>query len=238
MRTTIKHEICRVKRELIPTTDGSHTVAIPDMQVTYHSHHGAIRESLHVFIGAGLLPALELFPKEIAILEMGWGTGLNGLLTCQHMASLPAIVHYHTLEQFPLEPEITAALNYCEQLNAPELQPVFEQMHAASWNEEVHITEKFYLQKIRTGLLSFRPMRLYNLIYFDAFAPTAQPELWTQEVFEKLFSALVPGGILVTYCSKGVVRRAMQAAGFTVEKLAGPPGKREMVRATAGGSIS
>jgi tRNA U34 5-methylaminomethyl-2-thiouridine-forming methyltransferase MnmC len=231
MRTRIKHEICGVKRELVPTTDGSHTVAIPEMQVTYHSHHGAIRESMHVFIGAGLQPALDTFPGELSILEMGWGTGLNGLLTFQYATALPNEIHYHSLEQYPLEPEIVAALNYCDQLQAPELQPAFEQMHGCAWNEEVKISERFFLQKIKTDLLSFQPVRRYHVIYFDAFAPTAQPELWTQEVFEKLFAALHPGGLLVTYCSKGVVRRAMQAAGFTVEKIPGPPGKREMVRA-------
>lgn len=220
-----------MKRELVPTTDGSHTVAIPEMQVTYHSHHGAIRESMHVFIGAGLQPALVKFTGELSILEMGWGTGLNGLLTFQHTASLPNEIHYHSLEQYPLEPEIIAALNYCEQLSSPDLQPAFEQMHGCTWNEDVQISDRFFLQKIKTDLLSFQPVRRYHVIYFDAFAPTAQPELWTQEVFEKLFAAMHPDGLLVTYCSKGVVRRAMQAAGFTVEKLAGPPGKREMVRA-------
>ncbi len=221
-----------MKRELVPTTDGSHTVAIPAMQVTYHSHHGAIRESMHVFIGAGLQPALEISNEELSILEMGWGTGLNGLLTFRHTAALPNEIHYHSLEQYPLEPEIITALNYCEQLGEPQLQQVFEQMHTSPWNEEVKITDHFFLQKIKTDLLSFQPVRSYHVIYFDAFAPTAQPELWTQEVFEKLFAAMHPGGILVTYCSKGIVRRAMQAAGFTVEKIPGPPGKREMVRAT------
>lgn len=202
-----------MKRELQLTADGSHTIAIPDMNVTYHSTHGAIRESMHVFIQAGL-QALQL--PAVRIFEMGFGTGLNALLTMQH-ADIP--VYYYAVEQYPLTAEEVEGLSYGNEL------------HAYPWNEDVKINERFTLYKAHTSLLSVQPEQEFDLIYYDAFAPGAQPELWTTEVFEKLYGLLAKGGILVTYCSKGDVRRAMQAAGFKVEKLAGPPGKREMLRA-------
>lgn len=202
-----------MKRELQLTADGSHTIAIPDMNVTYHSTHGAIRESMHVFIQAGL-QALQL--PAVRIFEMGFGTGLNALLTMQH-ADIP--VYYYAVEQYPLTAEEVEGLSYGNEL------------HAYPWDEDVEINERFTLHKAHVSLLSVQPEQEFDLIYYDAFAPGAQPELWTREVFEKLYGMLAAGGILVTYCSKGDVRRAMLAAGFKVEKLAGPPGKREMLRA-------
>lgn len=202
-----------MKRELQLTADGSHTIAIPDMNVTYHSTHGAIQESMHVFIQAGL-QALQL--PAVRIFEMGFGTGLNALLTMQH-ADIP--VYYYAVEQYPLTAEEVEGLSYGNEL------------HAYPWNEDVKMNEQFTLHKAHVSLLSVQPEQEFDLIYYDAFAPGAQPELWTREVFEKLYGMLAAGGILVTYCSKGDVRRAMLAAGFKVEKLAGPPGKREMLRA-------
>lgn len=203
-----------MKRELLVTADGSHTIAIPDMNVTYHSTHGAIQESMHVFIHAGLqaiqAPAIRIF-------EMGFGTGLNALLTLQY-ATTP--VYYYAVEQFPLTAQEIEGLNYGTDL------------HQYPWNKDVKISEKFTLHKAHASLLDVSPVvQPFHLIYYDAFAPASQPELWSVAVFEKLYSLLEPGGMLVTYCSKGDVRRAMLAAGFNVEKLAGPPGKREMLRA-------
>lgn len=220
-----------MQRQPLITKDGSHTIAVPEMNVTYHSHHGAIRESIHVFIKAGLLPLVNLQHPTIKILEMGFGTGLNALLTLAEAERLQQPVHYSAIELFPLQPEEVVSLNYCEQLNRKDLQPVFEQFHVCDWEKDVSITPPFTLKKIRTDLINLSMDQPVNLIYFDAFAPAAQPELWTREVFEKLFSIMLPGGVLVTYCSKGDVRRAMQAAGLIVEKIPGPPGKREMVRA-------
>lgn len=220
-----------MERQVIATADGSSTISIPEMKVTYHSTHGAIRESLHVFIEAGLKYALPGKPS-VSILEMGFGTGLNALLTLMEAQHKP--VHYTAIELYPLEPEQINALNYCQQLNYMELQPIFEQLHKADWEKEITITNDFTLWKSGTNLLAFempQPGQFFDIIYFDAFAPSAQPELWTSSVFEKLFAMLSPGGFLVTYCSKGDVRRAMHSAGFKVEKLPGPPGKREMVRA-------
>ncbi|WP_440134473.1 tRNA (5-methylaminomethyl-2-thiouridine)(34)-methyltransferase MnmD [Chitinophaga sancti] len=202
-----------MKRELQLTDDGSHTISIPEMQVTYHSTHGAIQESMHVFIQAGL-QALQL--PAIRIFEMGFGTGLNALLTMQH-ATTP--VYYYAVEQYPLTAAEVEGLSYGNEL------------HGYAWNVDVQINEWFTLHKAHASLLDVQPAQAFDLIYYDAFAPATQPELWTKEVFEKLYGLLDPGGILVTYCSKGDVRRAMLAAGFGVEKLAGPPGKREMLRA-------
>lgn len=218
-------------REIILTKDGSHSVSIPEMNVTYHSLHGAMQESLHVFIHAGLHYIKDIFPAgPIHILEIGLGTGLNALLTLQEAASLQRPVHYTSLELFPLEKEQALQLNYADQ---PGFQEYFASLHTSNWEEDVQLSPFFTLHKKGINLLDFSSAPDFHLIYFDAFAPTAQPELWTKEVFEKLREALLPSGALVTYCSKSIVRRAMQAAGFKVEKIPGPRGKREMVRAVS-----
>lgn len=201
------------------------------MNVTYHSQHGAIQESMHVFIHAGLEPIVNLQLPIIKILEMGFGTGLNALLTLIEAEKLHQKIEYTTLELYPIEEEKVMSLNYCKQLNRQDLQTVFSQLHQCEWEKDVAITPFFTLKKNRTNLINLSTYQLFNLVYFDAFAPNAQPELWTQQVFEKIITMMEPGGMLVTYCSKGEVRRAMQAAGFIVEKIPGPPGKREMVRA-------
>jgi tRNA U34 5-methylaminomethyl-2-thiouridine-forming methyltransferase MnmC len=227
-----------MQRHIILTKDGSHTVAVPAIDATYHSVHGAVQESVHIFIEAGLK---SIRPFETAgrvrIFEMGFGTGLNALLTFIEAGKMQYPVHYTALELFPLEKEEAALLNYCDQLGRNDLQPVFEQLHACEWEKEITITNYFTLQKRQTDLLNLVYRQAlkpepFHLIYFDAFAPAAQPELWTKDVFEKLYTAVLPGGILVTYCSKSDVRRAMQAAGFSIEKIPGPPGKREILRAT------
>jgi tRNA U34 5-methylaminomethyl-2-thiouridine-forming methyltransferase MnmC len=221
-----------MQRQLIVTKDGSHTIAIPEINVTYHSHHGAIQESQHVFIEAGLnfwLNATQ--KKDISIFEMGLGTGLNALLSLIEAGKNNLSIHYTTVELFPLQPGEINLLNYCEQLQRKDLQSLFEQLHGAEWEKDIPVTPYFTIRKIKTDLANLSIDQSVNLIYYDAFAPAAQPELWTRDIFQKLFSLLEPGGVLVTYCSKGDVRRAMQAAGFTIEKIPGPPGKREMVRA-------
>lgn len=235
-----------MEREIIPTADGSVTVAVKGADITYHSVHGAIRESQHVFIEAGYRHWLASAGQPAAglrILEMGFGTGLNALLTLieSQERQLPAV--YETIEAYPLEAGLLPQLNYCRQLNRPELQPLFEQLHSLPWNREIAVTPFFTLHKHAMQLAAFFQLAEkyrqppasasgpFHLIYFDAFDPNAQPELWTTEIFRQLFRLLHPGGLLTTYCSKGAVRRAMQAAGFIVEKIPGPPGKREIVRA-------
>ncbi|MEO8404637.1 MAG: tRNA (5-methylaminomethyl-2-thiouridine)(34)-methyltransferase MnmD [Chitinophagaceae bacterium] len=218
-------------REIILTEDGSHTVSVPEMNVTYHSVHGAIQESMHVFIDAGFRQFSD--QAELRIFEMGFGTGLNALLTLIEAEKTKQQIDYTSIELFPLQAKEIGKLNYCGQLNCKDLEPVFTQLHQCDWEKEIQITEHFTLQKLNTSLSAFNPSTLqpFHLIYYDAFAPSAQPELWTTEIFEKLYNLLNNKGALVTYCSKGGVRRAMKAAGFAIEKIPGPPYKREMVRA-------
>jgi tRNA U34 5-methylaminomethyl-2-thiouridine-forming methyltransferase MnmC len=219
-------------RQPIITKDGSNTISIPEMNVTYHSHHGAIQESMHVFITAGLKYAADILEmQDIFIFEMGFGTGLNALLSLIEAEKGQRKIHYTAIELFPLQEDEIASLNYCEQLQREDLKPVFQQLQQCEWEKNISITPFFTLKKIRTDLFDLAAYQSFNLVYYDAFAPSAQPQLWTKEVFEKLYNMLLPGGILVTYCSKSDVRRAMLAAGFIVEKIHGPRGKREMVRA-------
>lgn len=159
---------------------------------------------------------------------MGFGTGLNAFLTAIEALKNNILVYYTAIETSPLFLEEVADLNYRESLGHVSL---FHELHKANWNDTIKINDHFMLEKMRVDLRDYTAGQPYHLIYYDAFAPSAQPELWTKEVFEKLYDVLYANGILVTYCSKGDVRRAMQAAGFTVKKLPGPPGKREMLRA-------
>jgi tRNA U34 5-methylaminomethyl-2-thiouridine-forming methyltransferase MnmC len=214
-----------MKRIVELTADGSPTISIPDMKVTYHSKHGAVQESLHVFINSGLNSILEKFPKDvISVFEMGFGTGLNALLTMQVAEQRKTNIYYSAVEKFPLVKEEYEQLDYGAKAELMKL-------HETGWETDVELTELFTLHKTQCALAEVKTTRKFHLIYFDAFAPSAQPELWTKEIFELMYSLLVDEGILVTYCSKGDVRRAMLAAGFKVEKLQGPPGKREMLRA-------
>lgn len=220
-----------MERYIQTTSDGSQTVAVPELQVTYHSIHGAIQESRHVFIEAGLKLLLKQH-KIIYIFEMGFGTGLNALLSLQQALQNNQKIFYYAVELFPLQSFEYQTLNYAEQLKNDSLQSYFLQMHECEWEKDIIIHPPFTLHKTNQSLLNFSTTQLFTLIYFDAFAPQAQPELWTKQVFEQMFQLLQKKGVLVTYCSKGDVRRAMLAAGFAVEKLKGPPGKREMIRAT------
>jgi tRNA U34 5-methylaminomethyl-2-thiouridine-forming methyltransferase MnmC len=221
-----------MKKEIIVTKDGSHSICIPELNVTYHSIHGAIQESKHVFIEAGLNYLLNQFANErIYILEVGFGTGLNALLTAIKVEESETNIYYVALEPFPIRIKEVNALNYCEQLKRKDLQEDFRKMHKCEWNKSLAVTENIVMHKSNYVLQNFVSSLKFDIIYYDVFAPDVQPELWTKEIFENLFSMLSENGILVTYCSKGDVRRAMTAAGFKVEKLKGPPGKREMSRA-------
>lgn len=220
-----------MKREIIVTKDGSHTVGLPEMNVTYHSSHGAIQESMHVFIEAGLFYQLSRSGFQglpLHVLEMGFGTGLNAFLTAIEAEHRKIDIHYTAIEKYPLTLEEAGKLNYSGTLGHRDL---FNQLHHCLWENEVAVSPYFTVRKEQTDLQSIAPGRSFQLVYFDAFAPSAQPELWTEDIFKKLYDMMTEKGILVTYCSKGMVRRAMQAAGFTVTKLPGPPGKREIVRA-------
>ena len=200
--------------DIISTSDGSPTLYSKDYKDTYHSKHGAIQESLHIFVSTGKTCS--------CILEMGFGTGLNVLLTCLHAENS---IHYTSIELHPLKKRCWQQLDYDLDQN------IFRQLHEASWNEEVTITQNFILQKIQSSLEDINLDSYYDCIYFDAFAPSVQPELWTEEIFEKMYACLVPGGVLITYSAKGEVRRYLQKVGLKVERLPGPPGKREYLRA-------
>jgi len=218
------------QRIIVPTADGSHTISIPDQYLTYHSHHGAIQESRHVYLQAGLAPILQSFPQQdIRVFELGFGTGLNAFLTALEADQQQCSIHYTTLEPYPLTPSETRLLNYPEQLGHA---PLFEALHAAEWDIDTILSPCFTLHKKMITLQHYQPAAPVHLIYYDAFGPLTQPELWTEHAFRPLHDMLVPGGSLVTYCSKSEVRRAMQAAGLTVKKVPGPYGKRDMVIAT------
>jgi tRNA U34 5-methylaminomethyl-2-thiouridine-forming methyltransferase MnmC len=216
-------------REIQLTADGSHTVAIPDQNLHFHSHHGAVQESTHVFIQAGLLPVMEQRKTEpIHILEIGFGTGLNALLSLREAITHQCPVLFSSFEKYPLTATEVAQLNHGVLLS---MQEAFQKLHLAAWEQKVEIDPFFTLEKKQLSLPAPINTEPVHLVYFDAFAPDAQPELWTAGFFRTLFETMVQGGALVTYCSKSDVRRAMVAAGLRVEKIPGPWGKREMVRA-------
>jgi len=221
-----------MERKLIVTGDGSHSMEVPELGVSYHSVHGAIQESKHVFVEAGF-NASDRFerPDVLRIFEVGFGTGLNALLTMIESEKQNLKIYYETIEAYPLTLDEAKAINYCSILHREDLQKKFELLHECEWAKETVISANLTFKKTRANLLNFETSATFELIYFDAFDPNAQPELWTERIFEKMFSMLRPRGILTTYSSKGTVRRAMQAAGFIVEKIPGPPGKREIVRA-------
>jgi len=216
-------------RQIIATEDGSHTISIPDLGLTYHSNRGAIAESTHVFIEAGLKATFRAFPEGIInVLEMGFGTGLNAFLTSIEAAKYNLSIHFTAIEQYPISDTETAALNYPDKLGH---EAIFTALHTSEWGKTIKITPNFSIHKIKSNLADAVLNGPFYVIYFDAFAPDAQPELWTEAIFSKLYKTLAEGGILTTYCSKSIVRKAMTSAGFTVKKIPGPHGKREMVQA-------
>ena len=218
-----------LKREIIITSDGSTTIHMPQWDEQYHSKFGAIQESYHVFIKNGL----DLFEtgSEISILEIGFGTGLNCLITFLEGRNNNFKIDYTGVEAYPVKQDEVDRLNYVVELKAISDRKIFNDMHLFSWNKRHVLSTSFVLFKKKEFFENIKDTNKYNLIYFDAFGAQVQPELWTVEIFKKMYQALKQKGILVTYSSKGSVRRAMQEAGFKVEKLPGPPGKRHMLRA-------
>ena len=214
--------------ELIRTSDGSTSLYIPQLDETYHSVHGALQETQHVFIKNGL----QLFHNQsLSILEIGFGTGLNALATYKEHESLQLNIRYETVEAYPLSCDEASQMNFPQMLNAPALVPVFEQMHRCEWNKLITLSPSFSFKKRLQRFETINDTDTFNLIYFDAFGAQVQPELWQEAIFQQMYAALKQGGYLVTYAAKGSVRRAMQTCGFTVERLPGPPMKREMLRA-------
>lgn len=217
-----------MEREVITTADGSKTIHIIDWDEQYHSKHGAIQEAYHVFIKHGL----SLYNnRQLSILEIGFGTGLNAFITFLEGKKINLNIDYVGVEAYPITSEELQQLNYVVELKVESQAKDFETMHNSPWGKAVVISDDFRLNKQQKDFKELDFDNSFNLIYFDAFGARVQPELWTEAIFSRMFKALTKDGILVTYAAKGSVRRAMQAVGFEVERLPGPPGKREMLRA-------
>lgn len=218
-----------MKREIIRTSDGSTTIHLPDWDESYHSKHGAIQEAQHVFIKNGF----SLFKgKPVSILEIGFGTGLNAFITFLEAQKTNQPINYVGVEAYPVSAEEVLLMNYVNELGAENQSDIFARMHDSHWEQEIAVSENFTLTKRKQFFDQIDDVEKFDLIYFDAFGYRVQPELWRTEIFQKMYNALRPNSILVTYAARGVVKRSMIEVGFTVEKLAGPPGKREMFRAT------
>jgi tRNA U34 5-methylaminomethyl-2-thiouridine-forming methyltransferase MnmC len=220
-----------LKREFLITGDGSVTIHLPEWNEQYHSKHGAIAEANHVFIKAGLQHWVKNNPEHlVSILEIGFGTGLNAFLTFLETSQKQIFINYTGVEAFPISSSEIENLNYPEVLKASEKD--FLQLHKVAWEKPSQISSEFNFTKRKQPFSEINDKEAFFIIYFDAFGARVQPELWTVDIFKKMYDALKLNGILVTYSAKGSVRRAMQTVGFTVERLPGPPGKREMLRAT------
>lgn len=231
-----------MKREIIVTADGSTTIHIPEWNEQYHSKHGAIQEAYHVFIKQGLQHACHAERNSnvdlpLSILEIGFGTGLNTFITLLEAEKLNQNINYVGVEAYPVLGDEISKLNYTKALKAENSDSVFKTIHDITWEEKHQITDTFSLTKRQQFFSEIEDQSCFDLIYFDAFGARVQPDLWTESIFKRMYEALKPNGVLVTYSAKGSVRRAMQSVGFSVEKLPGPPGKREMLRATKHSAI-
>ncbi len=222
-----------MKREIMKTGDGSFTIHLPEINEQYHSKHGALQEALHVFIDKGLKhKSQKQSLTPINVLEIGLGTGLNALLTFDFAFEYDLKIDYTGIEAFPVTKEEWEAMDYGSFINGGKWNAIYTKIQESIWEENISITNNFKLRKRQLEFKSIRDIDAYDLVYFDAFGARVQPELWTESIFKIMYDALKQNGVLVTYAAKGSVRRAMQAVGFDVERLEGPPGKREMLRAT------
>lgn len=218
-----------MERKIITTNDGSKTIFIPEWNENYHSKHGALQEALHVFIKSGLQ---ESDSDHVRVLEIGYGSGLNAILTYIEALKNNQTIEYTGLEAFPISIEEFDALDYGTLTEISLANETLRKFFNATWGEVVEVEPSFSLRKIKVKLEHFNPKESkYDLIYFDAFGPRVQPEMWTKDILSKMYETLDQNGVFVTYCAKGQVRRDLESLGFLVEKIAGPPGKREMLRA-------
>ncbi len=223
----------KFKREIITTADGSTTIHLPELNEQYHSKHGAINEAKHVFIKNGFDHVTDVHGVDtLNILEIGFGTGLNAFITYLEAEKRNQKVDYVGVEAYPVAFDEAKLMNYSKAMSAGNREQVFETMHQSSWEAPYQISSEYTLTKKQLLFKDIDDFDCYNLIYFDAFGARVQPELWTVDIFQKMFDALKDDGVLVTYAAKGSVRRAMQEVGLIVERLPGPPGKREMLRAS------
>jgi tRNA U34 5-methylaminomethyl-2-thiouridine-forming methyltransferase MnmC len=212
------------------TDDGSHSLMSETFGDSYHSKFGAIQESQHVFIDAALNYQTAKGKTDLTVLEIGFGTGLNALMTFREAERQNLNLHYLTVEKYPLSMEQAETLNYAEQLGVE--RSVFKTLHSSNWQERIRLSEQFSFEKWKSDCQTIEWTDFADIIYFDAFAPQIQPELWKVPLLQRLYAALKTGGVLTTYCAKGAVKRALKEVGFQLESLAGPIGKREMTRAT------
>ncbi|MEN7546601.1 tRNA (5-methylaminomethyl-2-thiouridine)(34)-methyltransferase MnmD [Rapidithrix thailandica] len=217
--------------QVIKTSDGSSTLYNKNLDETYHSSHGAITESRHVFLKEGIEFFLQRQPKKISVLEVGFGTGLNALLTLEFAKKHSIEMKYVTLEPFPVSESLVKELNYPEYFESEELRQAFYQLHELPWDKEHSPESNFYFKKVNAPLLEYSEEGCFDVVYYDAFAPRKQPEMWELDNLQKTFDLCNPQGILVTYCSNGQFKRNLKAVGYKVEGIPGPPGKREMTRA-------
>jgi tRNA U34 5-methylaminomethyl-2-thiouridine-forming methyltransferase MnmC len=212
---------------LITSQDASHTIYDQEKDEHYHSVFGAYTESQHVFITNGLNFSNK---NPLNILEIGFGTGLNTFLTLIEGHKNNRVIAYESVEMYPLDPELTHKLNYAE-LICPSFSSLFIEMHSCEWNKQIAISKSFVLKKILGDALKVELTGNYDVVYFDAFSPEKQPEMWDGNLFEKIFKTMKTGGVLTTYCAKGNVKRILKKTGFNIERIPGPPGKRHMLRA-------
>ena len=216
--------------QLFETADGSHSILSEQFGVSYHSKHGAIQETQHVFINAALRYK-ALLQQELSVLDIGFGTGLNAYMTLIEATQRNLSVDYTGYEAFPISIEQAKNLNYPALLNTSDTIYPFQLLHESDWEQRIAINNHFSFQKCLQTFDQITDQNRFDMVYFDAFAPNAQPDLWKQPLLEKMYQALKPEGVFVTYCAKGEVKRTLKAVGFQVERLKGPPGKREMTRA-------
>jgi len=218
-----------LKREILTTNDGSTTIHLPDWDESYHSKHGAIQEAYHVFIKSGFS---LIKGNSISILEIGFGTGLNAFITYLEAKKSNQTIDYVGVEAYPVEVAEALQMNYVSELDATNEITIFSKMHESNWEEKQNITDNFSLTKRKQFFQDISDENTFDLIYFDAFGFRLQPELWSLEIFQKMYKAIKTDGVLVTYACRGSIKQAMLECGFKVEKLPGAPGKREMIRAT------
>lgn len=212
--------------QIISTEDHSKTIYVPELNERYHSCYGAIQESQHIYIEAGMN---FLNKKKVTIFEMGFGTGLNAYLSYINAAKHHYIVNYYSIEKFPLPKNIYSQLNYPELVN--DTSRLFSTMHKCEWNKNIQLSDYFTLNKIKADINEFTFDFSCHLVYFDAFGPDIQPEVWQEQTFKKIIDSLSPNGILTTYSSKGTVKRALKNLGMQIETIPGPKGKRNIIRA-------
>lgn len=219
------------QKKIIVSKDGSHTIELVGMNEQYHSTHGALQESNHIYIHHGLERAANNL-KELHVLEIGMGTGLNVLLTWQFAKQRDLKMFYYAIEAFPIERSIWEQLNYAQLLDFPNSETLFDKIHVSNWGEEILLDEDFVFikkdEKIQDAIL---PLNTFDMVYFDAFNPDLEPDLWTEDIFQKIYKSMTEESVLSTYSTKGIVKRALKNCGFSIEKKTGPPGKREILNA-------